>query len=157
MNKERHDRVLSELHPTLRERLEMVLAHCDGRFQCLEGYRDQKRQETLFAQGRRKVGPSWIRIGATVTNAQWGQSPHNFKPSLAVDVVLNPERVKCRPHPQDKRLPDLWDTVSPDAMHAWELLEWAAKMYDLERVDLRKGVRDLPHLQLPKWREWVPN
>lgn len=44
-------------------------------------YRSNEEQTDLYAQGRTKKGK-------IVTNAKAGQSPHNFKPSLAFDVAF---------------------------------------------------------------------
>lgn len=46
-------------------------------------HRPDKEQNELYAQGR-SVG----KLGAIVTNAKAGQSPHNFKPALAMDIAF---------------------------------------------------------------------
>jgi hypothetical protein len=133
--------VLAELHPELRRRVLLLLDHLGGRFTPYCGYRDEAAQKRAKATGH--------------SNASWGQSPHNFKPALAVDVVLDPRHVDVRPNPADENYPDLWDDASPEAVQAWEDLEEAAERYGLERVNLR-GVRDKPHLQLHDWRRRIP-
>ncbi|MCU7552131.1 M15 family metallopeptidase [Chitinophagaceae bacterium LB-8] len=44
-------------------------------------YRSPEEQNDLYAQGKTKPGKK-------VTNAKGGQSPHNFKPSFAIDVAF---------------------------------------------------------------------
>ena len=137
---ERHDRVLDELHPELRARVLRVLADLGGRVSPWEGYRDAIGQAKALARGN--------------SGAKWGNSPHNYSPALACDLVLNPDRVAVRAHPQDPEYPDLWDDESPEAVQAWADLEDAAVRYGLDRVDV-KGKRDKPHVQLFRWRSYV--
>lgn len=127
-----------ELHNELRARLVMLLSDMGGRVTPWEGYRGPEAQAAARAAGN--------------SNAAFGESPHNFKPSLAVDVVLHPAFVSLRAAASDSTYPDLWDDASPEALKAWADLELAAARVVLERVDLRVGVRDRPHLQLPNWR-----
>ncbi|WP_177225954.1 M15 family metallopeptidase, partial [Arsenicibacter rosenii] len=44
-------------------------------------HRPDAEQDQLYAQGRTMPGP-------VVTDAKAGQSPHNFKPALALDVAF---------------------------------------------------------------------
>lgn len=139
--------ILAELHPHLRAMMLPLLADLGGRFTPYCGYRGPSEQAEAFASG--------------ASNALYGSSPHNFKPALACDVVLDPRKVKVReaPDPKFPGWPDLWDTESEEAMAAWEALEQAAKTHGLERVNIRDrtGVlrRDRPHLQLHGWRAYV--
>lgn len=138
--------VLAELHPTLDATVRAALAELGGRFTPWEGYRDAAGQAKALAEGR--------------SRASFGNSPHNFRPALAVDVVLDPRKVAVRPHKQDVEVPDLWDDESAEALAAWEALERAAEKYGLERVNIEvNGVlrRDRPHLQLAGWRSLVPH
>jgi hypothetical protein len=137
----RRSRVLMELHPELRARVIPLLAELGGRLTPYEGFRDAAAQAKAKAAGTSK--------------AAFGESPHNFKPALAVDVVLHPALVAVRAHKIDPSYPDLWDDESPDALAAWEALEQAAKAHGLERVNV-DGKRDRPHLQLADWRSKVP-
>lgn len=141
----RAERVLAELHPDLRTRTLAVCFALGGRVTPWEGYRDEARQKKA-----RELGHS---------NAAWGASPHNYRPSLAVDLVLDPDRVTVRAHADDAEMPDLWDDESPEAVETWLALDDACQVHGLERVTIRdrhgRRVRDLPHIQLPDWRAYV--
>jgi hypothetical protein len=136
----RRPEVLAELHHELLSMVVPLLSELGGRLTPYCGFRGQKEQELAFSQG--------------TSGARWGQSPHNFRPSLAVDLVLDPTHVSVQAHQGDPRFPDLWDDTSPEARAAWTDLEAAALRYGLERVSIG-GKRDLPHLQLPEWRAYV--
>lgn len=138
---DRRVRILDELHPLLRERVAAVLTDTGGRLAPWCGFRGQVEQDRAFAEGN--------------SNARFGESPHNFAPALACDLVLSPALVRVRPHPDDPSVPDLWDDESPEALAAWEALEQAAKAHGLARVNVR-GRRDRPHVELPSWRSYVP-
>ncbi len=133
--------VLAELHPQLRDLVEAVLDELDGRFAPYCGFRDEKGQERA-----RKAGNS---------QARYGESPHNFMPALACDVVLDPRMVPLRASLSDENYPDLWDDETPEAVEAWETLELVARKHGLERVNVG-GKRDRPHLQLAGWRGYIP-
>lgn len=138
--------VLAELHHELRKRVMPLLAGLGGRLTPWEGFRDRLGQALARQRGH--------------SNAEWGESPHNWQPALAVDVVLDPRRVTVRPHLADPERPDLWDDESPEAVAAWRDLEIAAPKEGLERVVvMRRGVArpDLPHLQLHSWRSYIPH
>jgi hypothetical protein len=135
-------KVLRELHPELLKRVNAAMAQLDGRFVAYCGFRGESEQKLARMAGH--------------SDAKWLESPHNYRPALACDVVLNPRMVRVRPHPSDPAYPDLWDTVSPEAVRAWADLDRAAAMHVLERVTFRSGKKDLPHLQLPAWRKWLP-
>lgn len=134
-------RIIDELHPELVERVVPLLMSLDGRFAPYCGFRSEEEQKLAKASG--------------ASNADWLQSPHNFEPSLAVDVVLHPARVRVRPHKANPHFPDLWDDFTPEALRAWDDLDAAARRFGLERVLIRRGgalVRDRPHLQLFGWK-----
>lgn len=133
-------RVLAELHPLLREKVEAVLRELEV-FTPYCGYRGEVDQAKAKLDGR--------------SNAAFGQSPHNFRPALACDLVLNPVLIDVRPHLAAPDYPDLWDDITPVCAAAWASLEVAAARHNLERVDLR-GVRDKPHLQLEHWGNYLP-
>jgi len=137
---ERRDRVLRELHPELRRRVIAVLADLGDRLVPWEGYRDALGQQKARAAG--------------FSDADFGESPHNYQPALACDLVLNPDRVAVAPHKQDPDYPNLWDSESPEAVQAWADLEEACVRYGLDRVDV-KGKRDKPHVQLFRWRAYI--
>ncbi len=139
--------VPSQLHPLLLARTEALLAELGGRFAYWEGYRSPEDQQKRFDEG--------------VSNARPGQSPHNYRPSLATDLVLHPLHVAVRAHPSDPRYPDLWDDGSPDALAAWEALEQACERHQLARVNIRDPKtgalrRDRPHVQMPNWHSLIP-
>lgn len=142
----RLDTVLDELHPDLRARVIALMSTLGGRLTPWEGYRDAIGQSKALAKG--------------VSGAAFGQSPHNYIPAMACDLVLDPDRVTVRGHKDDPELPDLWDDESPEAVQAWADLEAAAAAHGLERVNVRnrktgKPERDKPHVQMPGWRSYV--
>lgn len=147
------DTVIDQLDPDVGVAVCKVLDELGGRFTPYCGFRNAEEQ------AKAKAGGS--------SNASFGESPHNYRPALACDVVLNPAVISCRPHPKNADYPDLWDDGMPrslngvvdggnkEAAQAWLDLELAAKKYNLERVNLRAGVRDMPHLQKPGWQSLV--
>lgn len=142
----RRQQVLDELHPDLRARVERILR--DERFAPWQGYRSDAQQRDAYARG--------------FSNAAPGESPHNHWPALACDIVLNPRRVMVRAHKQNPDYPDLWDDESADAQHAWLALDAAAQSAGLARVRIRRRgaprgvtVKDLPHVELPNWRDLI--
>lgn len=137
----RRARVLGELHPVLRARVVALLAELGGRFVPYCGYRDAAAQAKALREGH--------------SNARFGASPHNYRPALACDVVLNPAVVEVSPVKGAEAWPNLWDDESPDAVKAWDALEARAKLHRLDRVYLTvdgERKRDKPHLQMPLWR-----
>lgn len=138
--------VLAELHPELLARVVPLLEELGGRFTPYTGFRGKEEQNAARARGK--------------SGAAWGQSPHNFRPALAVDVVLHPARVDVAPAKDDPLWPNLWDQESPEALAAWADLEAAAAKRGLERVRFKNPLTDqieldLPHLQLPDWRSFI--
>ncbi|MEK9722170.1 MAG: hypothetical protein VW405_01635 [Rhodospirillaceae bacterium] len=141
---ERRARILAELHPDLRVRIDRILR--DPRFAPWEGHRSDAKQRDAYARG--------------ASNAAPGQSPHNHLPALACDLVLDPRHVRVRPSKSNPEYPDLWDDESPDAQHAWQALDQMAAAAGLGRVRIRRRgaprgvtVPDLPHVELPNWRD----
>ena len=138
---ERRVAVLAELHPILRPKIVDLLEEMRGRVTPWCGYRGPADQARAREDGH--------------SNARFGESPHNYQPALACDVVLHPARVLLRPHAADIESPDLWDDETPDALATWEALERASGVVGLARIFLR-GHRDRPHLELPEWRSLIP-
>lgn len=136
----RRDRILGELHPVLDAKVRALVAELSGRFAPYCGYRSAGDQANALAVG--------------ASNARFGESPHNFTPALACDLVLDPRKVNVRPNPVDVEWPDLWDDETSSALAAWEALEHAALALGLERVNVN-GRRDRPHVQLPGWRSLI--
>jgi peptidoglycan L-alanyl-D-glutamate endopeptidase CwlK len=109
-----NSRSLDELVPPAKERVERFIALCDENgidLLVTSTYRDHESQNALYAQGRTKVGK-------VVTNAQGGQSYHNWR--CAVDVV---PLINGKPN---------WDSSDPVWTKIGELgeqagLEWAGR------------------------------
>jgi peptidoglycan L-alanyl-D-glutamate endopeptidase CwlK len=109
-----NSRSLDELVPQAKERVERFIALCDEDgidLLVTSTYRDHESQNALYAQGRTKAGK-------VVTNAQGGQSYHNWR--CAVDVV---PLINGKPN---------WDSSDPIWARIGELgeqagLEWAGR------------------------------
>ena len=109
-----NSRSLDELVLPAKERVERFIALCDENgidLLVTSTYRDHESQNALYAQGRTKVGK-------VVTNAQGGQSYHNWR--CAVDVV---PLINGKPN---------WDSSDPVWARIGELgeqagLEWAGR------------------------------
>lgn len=137
----RKAKALDELHPILRAKVEALCRALSNRVTPWEGYRGQEEQAAALKNG--------------ASNAAWGHSPHNFRPSLACDLVLNPAKVAVRAHPRDADFPDLWDDESPEAIETWRELDQLARLAGLVRVTV-DGQLDRPHVELPNWRSYLP-
>lgn len=135
----KRDRVLAELHPVLEAKVRQICSMLGGRVTPYCGYRGPAEQRDAHELGFSK--------------AVFGQSPHNFHPALACDLVLDPRRVDVAPHPENTAFPDLWDDHSPAALATWTDLDAAAKELGLDRVWLSTRKRDFPHVQLPGWQQ----
>ncbi len=137
----RSERALGELHPNLQFAVMHICADMEYRVAPWTGFRGEEDQKKAWLAG--------------FSNAYaFGQSPHNYKPALACDLVLNPARVPVKER-GDSGWPDLWDTTTPEAKKAWEDLTECAARYGLERVKIRRRgrvVTDNPHVQLPGWK-----
>lgn len=95
-------------------------------------FRSNEEQNALYAQGR-SVG----KLGSIVTNARAGQSPHNFKPTLAGDVAFAKTN---------------------------KVLDWSPKLFmDLYAIMQKKfpdkvtfggnfKFKDYPHYELKNWK-----
>ena len=103
----------------------------------LEGYRDKEEQEKAKENG--------------TSNASFGQSAHNYNPSLAIDVV---------PYPIPKKIvngKEVWDDDSPE----WD------ELHDIvSNICLQFGVKlkwggefkkliDKPHYEVEDWKSLV--
>lgn len=126
-------RKLTDLHPQLKPLAEKFEAECNAQgidflFTCT--YRSPEEQNDLYAQGRSKPGK-------IVTNAQAGQSKHNFMvgvfpASKAFDVV-----------PLRNGKP-VWNATDP----LWKTLGFIGKSIGLEWAGDWKRFREYPHFQL---------
>lgn len=130
-------RVLQELHPQLEVKVRQVVSMLGGRVTPYCGYRGPHDQAIALERG--------------TSEAKFGDSPHNYHPALACDLVLDPRRVDVAPVASDPTYPNLWDAESPAAVATWADLEAAAEQVGLERVNISSG-RDKPHVQLHGWR-----
>lgn len=88
------------------------------------GYRNQDEQEAAFKAGTSK--------------AHFGQSPHNFSPSLAVDVA---------PYPID------WDNLSAFNDMGNKILELAKELGIEVELGRDFQFKDYPHCQLANWEQ----
>lgn len=129
----RSDMVFAELHPDLKEKILKILEMFDGALTPYCGFRDQHDQEIAFQEKASK--------------AHWLQSPHNYHPALACDLVLHPRIVPVR---ENHGWPNLWDNDTPEAMAIWLDLNKAAKDLGLVRYGW-----DLPHVELAFWQRMV--
>lgn len=96
-------------------------------------YRSNDEQTALYAQGRTKKG-------SIVTNAQAGQSPHNFKPSAAFDIAFITLSKKLDwSNGNFKKFAEIIKKIQP-------LVEWGGSWQNFP---------DIPHFQLKEWRKYV--
>jgi hypothetical protein len=122
---------LNAAHPGLQKLFNEVIKHFDCAVIC--STRGRAAQELAFDGGK--------------SNAHYGQSPHNFEPALAVDVV---------PYPID------WHDT--DRMHyfAGQVMGIATRMgieikwggdWDRDTHLSDERLHDLPHFELTNWRK----
>lgn len=119
----------TKLYPAFRERLVELLdeAVASGvSYWCISGYRTYAEQSLLYARGR-------TASGLIITNAEGGESAHNF--GIAVDVCVD----------RDVGRPGLQADYSPESY--LPLAELAPK-HGLVWGGSWK-FRDLPHIQWP--------
>jgi len=124
---------LATCHPDLQRVMNEVIKHYDCSIIC--GHRGRAAQQLAFETGKSK--------------ARFGESPHNFTPALAVDVV---------PYPID------WSDTSRMTHFAGFVLGVA----EMLGIELRWGgdwdrdthlsdnrFDDFPHFELAGWRQMV--
>ena len=133
----------------LQERLER-----DGLpFVIFETLRPFSRQRALYLQNRAMVKGKLVKTGKTVTNADAGQSPHQW--GLAVDFVLDVKSAWWG----NNRPTGPWDTGSterPLPKLAWEKFGRVVKETGLIWGGSWSTFKDLPHVELPEWRTHRP-
>lgn len=88
-------------------------------------YRGERDQNAAFATGK--------------SHARFGESPHNYSPSLALDWF------RLLHTGADWGAPWFRDVLAP-AVHAAGLV-WGGDF---------KSIHDLPHVELPDWRSLIP-
>jgi peptidoglycan L-alanyl-D-glutamate endopeptidase CwlK len=119
----RSERNLLTVHPQLVHVLRVAILTCD--FMVIQSDRSEVEQEADFKKG--------------VTHAHWGESPHDFNPSFAVD---------CAPLPLD------WNNTNSFATMASHIKD-AAKSIGVEVTwggDWHT-IKDHPHIELTNWRK----
>jgi len=96
-------------------------------------YRSNDEQNALYAQGRTKKG-------SIVTNAQAGQSPHNYNRSAAFDIAFISVGKKLDWNKKYFRLfADIIVKIQPLVVCG---------------IDF-KSIPDAPHFELKEWRKYV--
>ena len=126
-------RKLEDLAPQFRDRFLAWLGACKERGMDLLvtcTYRSKAEQDAEYAKGRTVPGRK-------VTNAQAGQSAHNF--GLALDFV-----------PMENGRPQ-WNAEHP----AWRQAGNLCPTYGLEWGGSWSKFRDMPHVQVPSWKGLV--
>lgn len=124
--------MLVNAHFDLQRVLKLAITRYDFTILCT--YRNKADQEAAFVGGKSK--------------AHFGQSPHNYIPSVAVDVV---------PYPIDwnnlKRFDELHDVMMQAAKELGVPLRWGGD-WDGNPSTLNK-LNDLPHFELNPWRDFA--
>lgn len=118
---------LNTCHPDLQRLVLAVAKHAD--FYVLCGYRDEISQEMDFANG--------------TTKAHFGQSPHNYQPSLAVDLGPSPLNWNDR-----GSFLELAKIVIAEAALLKIPITWGGSFQTL---------KDLPHFEITPWRKMIDN
>ena len=117
---------LNSCHPSLIQICEQVVLTYDVRV--LEGYRSGKRQDELFRQNKSKL--------------RAGESKHNQKPSIAVDLA---------PYPIDwdnaKRFYLMAGFMFQAAHDLGHTIRWGGD-WDSDWVHTDQSFNDLPHFEL---------
>lgn len=124
---------LREAHPLIQLVMNEAIKTYD--FSVICGYRNKRDQEAAFKSGNSK--------------AHYGQSPHNYKPSLAVDLT---------PYPLDwtdlAEFKRLGAHIMATAKKLNVPLRWGADWNMNGKVEDEK-FRDFPHFELHPWRNYV--
>jgi peptidoglycan L-alanyl-D-glutamate endopeptidase CwlK len=131
---ERSKLARSELHLLLKQLVDQAIIEFD--FVILDGTRGRAEQELAFKQGNSK--------------AHFGDSAHNYKPAIAMDIV---------PYPID------WNDTKRFITLQFEIIKPAAKRLG---IPIRQGLdwnmngsitdekfKDFPHVELHPWRQWA--
>ena len=124
---------LAKAHPLLQDIMNEAIKQYD--FTILDSQRGRADQEKAFREGKSK--------------AHFGQSAHNWSPSVALDVA---------PFPIDwnetKRFHDLAAIILNIAREKNIPLRWGGD-WDMNGKPNTSGLIDLPHFELHPWREWA--
>jgi peptidoglycan L-alanyl-D-glutamate endopeptidase CwlK len=116
---------LGEVHPDLMALAHAVIAEVDCTILC--GHRDEAVQNEVYLMGHSK--------------ARFGESPHNYKPALAIDMVPYPIDWK-----NEKRFQDFVGIVKRKAAEMNIEITCGADF---------KSFKDYPHFELKNWKKMV--
>lgn len=121
---ERSRRNLVEAHIDLQRVMNEAIRHVD--FVVIEGYRGRDEQEKAKREGK--------------SNASFGESPHNFSPAYAVDVMPYPNAFQSTQAEWDK----VGAAILAAAAGLGVKLTWGKNF---------KKLVDQPHFELTDWRK----
>lgn len=114
---------LAQTHPLLQKLMESAITEFD--FTVICGQRGREEQEAAYRAGK--------------SRARFGQSPHNFAPSLAVDIV---------PYPLD------WNDLAAFNKMGAVIKKHAKKLgINVTWGKDFKTLKDYPHFELTNWRD----
>jgi len=122
---------LDGAHRGMQKLFEEVIKHFDCSVIC--SHRGKAAQE--------------MAVEAGFSKAQFGQSPHNYQPALAVDVV---------PYPIDWRDTDRMHYFAGQVMGIAEMMHIEIKWggdWDRDTHLSDQRFHDLPHFELANWRK----
>lgn len=118
------NKLLAEAHPDLQRVMREAIKYID--FSIIKGYRGKAEQEAAFKSGASK--------------AHFGQSPHNFKPALAIDFIPYPFKG--------------WSNTRDFNAVGMIILREAAKLgIEVTWGKSFKSIVDYPHFELKNWRK----
>lgn len=127
---------LEKVHPLLRKVLDEAIQHHD--FTVICGNRGRAEQEEAYRKGNSK--------------ARFGQSPHNYDPAVAVDVIPYPFKDAD------------WDDLEKFREIAKHILAAADKLgipvrwgadWNMNGKTSDERFVDTPHFELHPWRDYV--
>lgn len=131
---------LAKLHPKLQEIFKAAIKECSFEFLITDSQRGKIAQELAYRRGNSKV--------------RFGQSAHNWQPSIAADIYPAPFATKLTKAESDRFVVLQLKVVKPIA--------------DRLGIPIRQGIDfnrngiltddnwdDLPHVELHPWREWA--
>jgi peptidoglycan L-alanyl-D-glutamate endopeptidase CwlK len=122
---------LNQAHPGLQKLFNEVIKHFDCSIIC--SYRNELAQNMAYEAKR--------------SNAVFGESPHNFEPSLAVDVI---------PYPVDWKDHDRMQYFAGQVMGIAQMMgieiKWGGD-WDRDTHLSDNRFNDLPHFELANWRK----
>jgi peptidoglycan LD-endopeptidase CwlK len=117
--------ILNQAHDDLIKLFKEVIKEVDCSIVC--GYRGQTDQEAAFNSG--------------ASHAHWKQSPHNYTPSLAVDVLPYPSL-----YSSNEKFIELSEVVKKIADNLNIKITWGGDF---------PGFADFPHYQLRDWMKMI--